>query len=199
MHWLRWADFVPASDQLLKGKITQEAQKALGIKLNVETINANDIQARVTSSVQSGTGPDIIMALNNWPQLYAASLADVGDLADEIGKEQGGYYDINKIVATVGGKWIGAAVVRRRWSRRLPQIVARRGRVCRQVSAELGRVSRRRQKTESRRSPVWANRRPHFRRRAGMVVSLSVVMGRQGGRGGWQDRRAQQQGDDRIR
>jgi multiple sugar transport system substrate-binding protein len=107
VHWLRWADFVPASDQLLKGKITQEAQKALGIKLNLETINANDIQARVTSSVSSGSGPDIIMALNNWPQLYAASLADVGDLADEIGKEQGGYYEINKLVATVGGKWIG--------------------------------------------------------------------------------------------
>jgi len=107
IHWLRWADFVPASDQLLKGKITQEAQKALGIKLNIETINANDIQARVTSSVQSGTGPDIILALNNWPQLYAASLADVGDLADEIGKEQGGYYEVNKTVATVGGKWIG--------------------------------------------------------------------------------------------
>ena len=35
IHWLRWADFVPASDQLLKGKITQEAQKALGIKLTV--------------------------------------------------------------------------------------------------------------------------------------------------------------------
>jgi len=107
VHWLRWADFVPASDQLLKGKITQEAQKALGIKLNIETINANDIQARVTSSIQSGTGPDIILALNNWPQLYAASLADMGDLADEIGKEQGGYYEVNKTVATVEGKWIG--------------------------------------------------------------------------------------------
>jgi len=31
VHWLRWADFVPASDVLLKGKITQECQKALGI------------------------------------------------------------------------------------------------------------------------------------------------------------------------
>jgi len=107
VHWVRWSDFVPTSDQLLKGKITQECQKALGIKLNLETINANDIQARVTAAVQSGTGPDIIMALNNWPQLYAASLADVGDVAEEIGKEQGGYYDICKVVATVGGKWIG--------------------------------------------------------------------------------------------
>jgi multiple sugar transport system substrate-binding protein len=107
LHWVRWSDFVPASDQLLKGKITDECQKALGIKLRLETINANDIQARITSAIQSGSGPDIIMALNNWPQLYATSLADVGELAEEIGKEQGGYYDISKIVATYGNKWIG--------------------------------------------------------------------------------------------
>src|SRR5438094_9189834 len=87
VHWLRWADFVPASDQLLKGKITQECQKALGMKLNLETINANDLQARITSSIQSGTGPDIIMAIGNWPQLYAESLADAGDVAEEIRKE----------------------------------------------------------------------------------------------------------------
>ena len=107
LHWLRWNDFVPASDQLLKGKIAQECQKALGIKLNLETINANDIQARVTSAIQSGAGADIMMALGNWPQLYAASLADVGELAEEVGKQQGGYYDISRLVATVGNKWIG--------------------------------------------------------------------------------------------
>jgi len=107
VHWLRWADFVPSSDQLLKGKITEECQKATGIKLTVETINANDLQARITSSIQSGTGADIIMAIGNWPQLYADSLADSGDVAEEIGKAQGGYYDVSRLVATVGNKWIG--------------------------------------------------------------------------------------------
>jgi ABC-type glycerol-3-phosphate transport system substrate-binding protein len=107
VHWLRWADFVPASDQVLKGAITQECQKDLGMKLTVETINANEIQARITSSIQSGSGPDIFNVLNNWPQLYADSCVEVGDVAEELGKAQGGYYDICKIVATVGGKWIG--------------------------------------------------------------------------------------------
>jgi multiple sugar transport system substrate-binding protein len=106
IHWLRWNDFVPASDQLLRGQITQECQKALGIKLNVETINANDIQARVTSGVQSGSGPDIICALNNWAQIYADSLADVNELAEEIGKAQGGYYDTSRAVAHDGKRWI---------------------------------------------------------------------------------------------
>src|SRR5260221_519377 len=107
VHWLRWADFVPSSDQLLKGKITQECQKALGLKLNLETINANALRGRIPASIQSGTGPDIIRALGNWPQLYADSLADSGDGGEEIGKDQGGFYDFSRHVATVGNKWIG--------------------------------------------------------------------------------------------
>src|SRR6266404_2181586 len=97
VHWLRWSDFVPASDQLLRTRIAPECEKALGIKLNLEFINANDIQARITSAVQSGSGADIILVVNNWPQLYADSVADVSDVAEEIGKAQGGYYDISKV------------------------------------------------------------------------------------------------------
>ena len=107
VHWLRWSDFVPASDQLLRTQILPQGEKALGVKLNFEMVNANDIQARVTSAIQSGSGPDIILALNNWPQLYTESLADVSDVAQEIGNSQGGFYDISKAVATVGNKWIG--------------------------------------------------------------------------------------------
>src|SRR5260221_2296694 len=69
IHWLRWTDFVPASDALLKCRITQECKKATGITLKLETVNANDLQARITSAIQSGTGADIIMAYNNSAQL----------------------------------------------------------------------------------------------------------------------------------
>src|SRR5689334_17739747 len=107
VHWLRWTDFVPASDVLLKGQFTQDCKKALGINLKVETVNANDLQSRITSAIQSGSGADIIMAFSNWPQLYAESVADASDVAEEIGKAQGGYYDVSKQVATAGNKWIG--------------------------------------------------------------------------------------------
>src|ERR1700722_6869502 len=107
MHWLRWADFVPASDQLLKGEIVKLCEKDLGMKLTVETINGNDIQARITAAIQSGAGPDIFMTLNNWPQLYADSCVDVTDVAEDLGKAQGGIYDICKVVGTVDGRWIG--------------------------------------------------------------------------------------------
>jgi multiple sugar transport system substrate-binding protein len=106
IHWLRWNDFVPASDELLRKQIVPECQKALGIKLTVETINGNDIQARTTSAIQSGSGPDVICGLNNWPQLYASSVVDVSDLAEELGKAQGGFYEESRMVANDGKKWV---------------------------------------------------------------------------------------------
>src|SRR5216683_7054969 len=96
IHWLRWSDFVPASDQLLKTKIAPECEKALGIKLTLEMVNANDIQARITSAIQSGSGPDIILGIGNWPKLYTESLTDVSEVAEELGKVQGGFYDVSK-------------------------------------------------------------------------------------------------------
>ena len=46
------------------------------------------------------------MAVNNWSQLYAESVADVSDVAEEIGKAQGGYYETAHAVANDGAKWI---------------------------------------------------------------------------------------------
>ena len=107
LHWLKFVDFVPPSDQLLKGKIAAECAKALGIKLNIETIDGNGVQARITSAIQSGTGADIMISISNWAQLYGDSVADVSDIAEEIGKAQDGYYETARACANDGTKWIG--------------------------------------------------------------------------------------------
>ena len=106
VHWLRWNDFVPASDQLLRKELLPAAEKALGIKINFETVNGNDLQPRITSAIQSGAGPDIIMLFNNHPQLYAESVVDLSDLASSVGKAEGGYYDLCKSNTVDGQKWI---------------------------------------------------------------------------------------------
>jgi len=54
VHWLRWNDFVPTSDALLRNQIIPACAKDLGITLNIEMINGNDIQARTTAAIQSG-------------------------------------------------------------------------------------------------------------------------------------------------
>jgi multiple sugar transport system substrate-binding protein len=106
LHWLKFVDFVPVSDQLLRGKIKEECQKALGISLTIETINGDGVQARITSAIQAKTGPDIMMAVNNWAQLYADSLVDVSDIAEPVGKAQGGFFETSHAVANDGKKWI---------------------------------------------------------------------------------------------
>jgi multiple sugar transport system substrate-binding protein len=106
LHWLKFVDFVPASDALLKGQLKDDCRKALGISLEVETINGDGIQARITSAIQAKTGPDILMAVNNWAQLYADSLVDVSDLAEARGKAEGGYFETAKDVASTAKGWI---------------------------------------------------------------------------------------------
>jgi multiple sugar transport system substrate-binding protein len=113
VHWLRWNDFVPACDQLLRQKLLPEAEKALGIKVKYETVNGNDLQPRITSSIQSGAGPDLIMLFNNNPHLYAASLVDMSDVAEEVGKDQGGYYKVSTANCGSKGKFFAmpAAII----------------------------------------------------------------------------------------
>ena len=106
VHWLRWNDFVPTCDKLIREKLAPDAEKALGIKVNFETVNGNDLQPRITSGIQSGAGPDLIMLFNNHPHLYSKSLVDLSDVADQIGKEQGGYYGISEGNCKVDGKWV---------------------------------------------------------------------------------------------
>ncbi|HWZ40284.1 MAG TPA: ABC transporter substrate-binding protein, partial [Bradyrhizobium sp.] len=106
VHWLRWNDFVPASDQLLRKELIPAAEKALGIKINLETVNGNDLQPRITSAIQSGSGPDIIMLFNNHPQIYSESVIDMSELATSVSKAEGGYYDLCKSNTTDGQKAI---------------------------------------------------------------------------------------------
>jgi len=105
VHWLRWNDFVPASDQLLRKELLPEAEKALGIKVNFETVNGNDLQPRVTASVQSGSGPDLIMVFNNQSALYTESVVDVSDVAEEVSGKEGGLYKYSRSVTSDGKKF----------------------------------------------------------------------------------------------
>src|SRR5262245_6709089 len=106
VQWLRWNDFVPASDQLLRQSLLPEAEKALGFKVSLETVNGNDLQPRITAGIQSGAGADLIMLFNNHPHLYAASAVDLSDVAEKVASAQGGFYDISKGNANDGKKWL---------------------------------------------------------------------------------------------
>lgn len=107
VHWLKWVDFVPASDALLRKELLPEAEKQLGMKINLETVNGNDLQPRTTAAIQSGAGPDLIMAFNNQTYLYANSVVDLSEIAEAIGKAEGGIYKYARSVCSNGKMFMG--------------------------------------------------------------------------------------------
>src|SRR5207245_2536459 len=92
--------------ELLRKTMLPEAMKALGMKINLETINGNDLQARITAAIQSGAGPDLIMAFNNFPHVYSSGVADVSDVAEAVAKAQGGYYRLCRANTSDGKKFL---------------------------------------------------------------------------------------------
>jgi Bacterial extracellular solute-binding protein len=105
IHLLQWSHFVPAADTLFEAQ-AKEFGKQAGVEIAIERINQNDIQARTTAAVQSGSGPDIIVINNNYPHLYQESVADVSDVAEEIGAKQGGWWDYAKVNCFAGNRWV---------------------------------------------------------------------------------------------
>jgi len=89
LHWVRWVDFIPESDVELKRQMP-EASKALGAECVLETINANDLQARITAAIQSGAGADIFNFQYNWAHLYQNAVSDVSDVAADLGRAHDG-------------------------------------------------------------------------------------------------------------
>lgn len=105
LHILQFVDFVPEGDAELRRQVA-EAGKMLGAEFTLETIDANDLQARITAAIKSQSGPDIIHMLHNWAHLYQRGLTDVSDLAEWKAKDQGGFYDVSQASAKVGGTWL---------------------------------------------------------------------------------------------
>jgi multiple sugar transport system substrate-binding protein len=101
---LEWVSFVPASDVEFK-RLAAEFGKITGVEMTFDLINMNDLNPRIASAIETKSGPDIIMMINNWPHLYADGLADVDDVAEEIAKRDGAFYDISRKINFVDGRW----------------------------------------------------------------------------------------------
>ena len=83
VHYLQWTSFVPAADAEIDRQ-AEEFTKATGIEMTVEKINQNDMAARITAAVESGSGADVIQMNANQPHLFAGGLADHDELLQEI-------------------------------------------------------------------------------------------------------------------
>lgn len=94
--------FIAQQNTLREGQTKLWAQDN-GVDLDV-TLGGN-WRELIAAIVADGTGGDIGELFNNQAFIYSNSLADVGDLVDELGGEYGGWYDLAAESAQVDGVW----------------------------------------------------------------------------------------------
>jgi multiple sugar transport system substrate-binding protein len=104
LHWLRWNDFVPASDEVLRKEIIS----AEGARHQVDA--RNDQRQRHPGAHDLGH-PGGYRARRHlrsqqMAAAYADSVVDVSDVCEEIAKAQDAFYKESTVVARNGRKWI---------------------------------------------------------------------------------------------
>ena len=101
---LQWNHFIPTADPFFKQQ-ADDWGKQTGVNITVETINANDLTARFTASIQGQSGPTIFQMQYLAPHAYAEGLYDLTDMAKEVEAKFGKFYDQVNTSATVDGKY----------------------------------------------------------------------------------------------
>ena len=182
VHWLRWNDFVPACDQLLRQKILPEAEKAarhqgqLRDGQRQRPAAAHHLGDPVGRRARPASCSSTTIRIST-----RRAPSTCRDVAEEIGKDQGGWYPVSKGNCSSDRQVDLDADRHHRRHERLPQILVRRGRLQR-VPEDLGRVPRRRQEAEGQGPADRPGARPVLRRPADLRLSADVVLRRHGGR-----------------
>jgi multiple sugar transport system substrate-binding protein len=105
INLLHWTSFVSEEDTWFKQTLVNDWAKPNGVDLTVELVSANEAQPKIVAALQAGGGPDMMLLQWTWAHLYADKLSDVGAVAEKVGSDGGGFYDVMKQNAQVQGVW----------------------------------------------------------------------------------------------
>jgi multiple sugar transport system substrate-binding protein len=105
LHYLKESHFVPAADKAFLA-LAKEFGKQAECTVRVERITQNDVRPRTAAAIEAKSGPDIVHMFNNLPHLFANGMIDMDDVAEAIGKAQGGYHEVFKANAFQDGRWV---------------------------------------------------------------------------------------------
>ncbi len=105
LTFLHDSSFIAAFDQYFQKTLAPAYEKETGIKVTYELTSVGTLQTRVTAILETGSGADVLLNNFNWPFLYDEKYVDLTDLAEAIGKEQGGWHENAKEACVVNGKW----------------------------------------------------------------------------------------------
>jgi multiple sugar transport system substrate-binding protein len=99
------SSFIKAFDDFFAQKLALEYEKQTGIKIVFEAVSVGGLLTRLTTIAETKSGPEITQTGLNWPWLFDQSLVDVTDIANEVGKKLGPWYDSVYDPVVVNKKW----------------------------------------------------------------------------------------------
>src|SRR6266446_7249334 len=100
----RESSYVKNFDVHFQNVMAPAYEKATGIKIEYQIQAAGGSAVpQLVSMVENKSGADLAWTQQEW--LYRDALVDVSDIAEAVGKEQGGWYDEIKSLSIDNGKW----------------------------------------------------------------------------------------------
>src|SRR5258705_13667691 len=87
MSVARESSFIKPFDDYFSKTLLPEYEKLTGIKMSYEATSVGGMLTRLTTIAETKSGPEIAMTATNWPALFDNSLADLTDVANNIGKQ----------------------------------------------------------------------------------------------------------------
>src|ERR1700752_2955949 len=93
---LHESSFIKPFDEYVSNTLAPAYEKETGIKVNYEVTSVGSLPTRISTIAETGSGADIAMNLLLTVIQYSEKYLDVGDLAEGIGKAQGGWYDAGR-------------------------------------------------------------------------------------------------------
>jgi len=99
------SSFIKPFDDFFVKTLSPEYEKLSGVKVNYETVSVGQTLTRMTTMVETKSGPEIGSTLFNQAHLLDAGLVDITDVATEVGKKLGGWHDIALDATVVNKKW----------------------------------------------------------------------------------------------
>ena len=109
---LHESSFIQPFDEYMQNTLAPAYEKETGVKIVYEITSVGSLPTRIATIAETGTGADITM--NGLEcSCSARNMLDVGDIAEEIGKEQGGWYDAGQgrpLSSTANGRRSRSAI-----------------------------------------------------------------------------------------
>ena len=198
VHWIRWNDFVPASDTAAAARAAARGREGARHQDQLR-----DRQRQRPAAAHHGGDP-----VGRRPRPVHAQQQPPAALCREPGRSRGCRRAARQgrgrplcagqgRISHDGSKWLsmpfaiigGMIAYRKSW---FDEVGATK------FPDDLGGVPRGRQEAQGQGAADRPDARPHLRRQPDLHLSLHVVVGRQGSRGRRQDRQPQQQGRHRV-